>query len=234
MRSVYRNLNDYPDMLGKLTLGSEGEFEASHLPLYLLEKHFSLQFKEFLNVESFAICRNPYERFISAISQHVTQHYNIHIESLSKDDVEAIIWEVKEHLRSELFPKYKYVHFTRQVDYIKLNGEKLVDHIYRIQDISRLLSDLHQKTGQKIDVLEKGNRSLAFKFTWLRAPILSARDFSRRILPPEAYRIAKNLVSSIVLEKTPSTIDYVARSKNTEEFINDYYSEDFEIFLNNK
>lgn len=162
-----------------------GELDYVHIPLFALRDHFRPEFNVVQQYWSFAVVRDPYARFASSVSQRLRKYSNTPIQKRSVNNITSCILEIIDYLSRQrqeqvLLPP-DYIHFQRQVDYIQVDGKRLVDSIYTVNQIDELLADVRQNTGQSLcDIVPEGtntpaNQKKVFRNDLLRRVIETTR-----------------------------------------------------------
>jgi hypothetical protein len=215
-----------------------GLMDFGHIPLFTLRDHFKNDFEAIKASWSFAVVRDPHERFASSVSQRLKMYNENSIYSLSTKDFERVIKKDIEFLinqpKTENLLPAEYIHFQKQSDYLKIEGEMLVDSIYTTGNLSELFEEIEKITGKKLsyrsdksqDVRKEGETRVIKRdsLIWLVKAgkmfglnkIISS-NIKQRILGPISTPRDQRL-KSLFMEP------YV---KN---FISDYYQDDIEIY----
>ena len=216
-----------------------GLLYIGHVPLFVLREYFSHEFETVQNYWSFCVVRNPFDRFASSVPQRTREYNDRPIEKLSTKEIRLFINETIEYLSQHqqvrsLLPS-EYIHFQRQIDYIELDGERIIDSIYTVDQIDELFTDVEIKLGQKLAESagqaknNRANQTIVFRNNFLRRSI-------------EISRPLTNYLSKVLPESTKQTIRdhvYVPRDKRLKDifeedhvqaFIRNYYKDDIALY----
>jgi hypothetical protein len=219
--------------------GAIGQLDYVHIPLFVLREHFAEEFVAITDYWSLAIMRDPFSRFASSISQRLRKYSDLPIQKRSLSDVRAVIGQCIDYLYNrpqsqDLLPP-EYIHFQKQIDYIELDGKRIPDALYTVEEIDILLSDLGRRIGENLlgAGIQQGarpaNRTVVFRSDLLRRVIETPRPVTDRL-------------GRVLPEKTKQTIRdkvYVPRDQQMKvpfgapevrEFIQDYYSDDIALY----
>jgi hypothetical protein len=236
--SVRRALAEYDDRSGLYTILTGGHpvlgrVDLGHLPLFTLREHFSREFNNIRNYWSFALIRDPYERFGSSLAQRLKLYGDRPLIQLTEQEVEREIEHAIAHLsgipRGQLLEQ-EYVHFQPQVDYLFLDGERIVQSVYAVDQLDMLLADVSRRIGsdspQFTDtVSEMANRSMTYRSDRIRRLVQSARPAIRRLAGYLPER-AKDRLREFVYVTRDRSLRRLFQADHVRRFIADYYRED--------
>ena len=148
-----------------LSISLFGNLGGGHQTIYSYYKIFSP--KEFSEYYKFVIVRNPWDRLVSAYHFLKEGGFN----SKDKD------WFEKNLRKFETFEDficlgldqkeiYSFTHFIPQHHYIYLNGNLLVDTIYKFEKMDNIYIDLNKKLNVNISNIHSNktqNRNLDYR-----------------------------------------------------------------------
>lgn len=228
-------INEKPMFNENLELFYSSLIDINHIPLFYLQKNYNHYYEFIKNSDSYAILRNPFDRFTSSVLQRIRMYKGIDLSKLNDHQIEAEIIEVIDFLTrfnpNEILP-YDYIHFQRQYDYVFFKNKQIIKNLYLMSDISSLMKSLINKfpnSDLKFIVNEnKQNKS----------------KVSRGIISRKIYNLYKHTNIHEIIPR--SMIDYFKRkilvdfkssslhkSFETEvvkNFINSYYEKDQYIY----
>lgn len=206
-----------------------------HIPLEILECYFFDEYKKIITYDSFAIIRNPYERFFSSFSQYVKSTLGKQIHNLSSNDIrkqlDASISFLEKNRSIDLLP-YNYIHFTPQVSYIKLRNQQLIKKLFTIDQTNEIFSYISQITGQKIHASDKKlNATKVYKNDFYRLILNNTNQFLKSILRDKAYKQLKIYVENNYFHFIFNSNYYnLMKSFEVKDFIDWFYSEDIKLY----
>jgi hypothetical protein len=142
-----------------------GRIDAMHLPLETLRDHFPDVLARLRAATSFALTRDPRDRFRSSVSEYVKTYEGRRLSEFAPGELGRVIDGIAAALapRTALLP-LRYVHFTPQEHYVRLDGETVVTQRYAIEDIAALFAELGRRTGAAFDAGSRANQDFAFRF----------------------------------------------------------------------
>ncbi len=244
--SVRKPLEKFDSLNGRFTARVDnhsalGQLDYVHIPLFTLREHFPSEFQAVQEYWSFAVMRDPFSRFASSVSQRLKMYSNQPIQKRSVAEIREAIDQSIDYLAGQprdgrqLPPEY--IHFQKQTDYIKLDGDLIVDKIYRMDEVELLLADLGRRVGQDFltSASAEGNKS-----TQANRSVVFRNDLLRRVI--EASRPVAKHLSMVLSDSTKQKIRervYVPRDQRMKDlfaagdvraFIRDYYSSDLALY----
>lgn len=125
-----------------------GTIAQGHLPLWVIRKYYPDEFAQIETGWSCAITRDPMERFRSAMAQRLREFRGLRLEDLGKAELDDELGKIMDHItKNPYLPQAEFCHFTRQRDFIYLDGKKVVGNVYPLERINDLLAELARRTG---------------------------------------------------------------------------------------
>jgi hypothetical protein len=220
-----------------------GTIDFGHLTLSALKILFPEDFDLVLDYESYAIVRDPYERFFSSIHEKLKQdnrRKNVVKKFFTPEEIQRETKEVIEYLMKipnsasgNLLP-YTHIHFQRQIDYLFLDGVKVINHVFCLKNIDTLFDSIQNQTGLQFsdgatkNSIQKANVTERYRYNWTKKisdtnhPIVN----SLKKLSPF---ILKRLQRKLFFTKS-AVIKSEARNPVVKNFIASYYNEDIELY----
>lgn len=126
------------------------EIDYAHLRLWELHALFPRIFDAMSHYQTLALVRNPYERFISALAQHLTAfHPNLDYYSADKHLLRSYAERfIDQELRLErLLGNARFIHFSFQTWYIMLGSRRFVRHVLPIPNDTRGWTEVFATLG---------------------------------------------------------------------------------------
>ena len=148
--SIRSQLQNFDDTGGAYTSkvalhGQLGLLDYVHIPLSIIREYFPAEYERLLAYQSFAVIRDPFERFPSSLAQHIRMYKKEDLRRLKDKDLEKEIDEVINYLSDvDINTDPTFIHFEKQISFVDLDNEPVVKNVYRIDDIGLLLSDIGQ------------------------------------------------------------------------------------------
>lgn len=240
--SVRQHLQKFDDRNGFYTgvswLSELGQTDLRHMPLFVIKDQFPKEFANLHNYWSFAIIRNPFQRFASSLTQRLRMYGHQPLQKLSISEIKCEIAQAIGHLgrlpRDNHLLSPQFIHFQRQIDFVNLDGHRTVQSLYRVDEINRLLDDVNRRTGGDLESLDNPdlspkNLSLAHRSEFLRRLVEALRPATRAIVRtlPES---AKERMRALVYVPRDQRLGELFRAGHVRDFVEDYYREDIALW----
>lgn len=240
---VRNPLQQFDDTHGKFTkyVGVHedlGMLDYVHIPLGILRKFFQREYECIKNYHSFTVIRDPFSRFPSSFSQRIKLYGDKSILVMSKKEIQKSVDEVINYLEKqkevELLP-YDYIHFQPQVSYVYDNDECLVNRVYLLEKVDKLIMDVSALVKQDLSIIvdnkhNYNNISTVYKSGWVKKSVSlfkpETRKKIRNVLPSNMVYAIKNAIYT----PRDSKLRDVFESLHVKSFIEDYYKDDLEFY----
>ncbi|MCA0044713.1 sulfotransferase family 2 domain-containing protein [Celeribacter litoreus] len=146
-RKFFHVSEDHP-VLGPIFMG--------HVPLDAMRTYFAEDFDRIKGYETFAMVRDPMDRFRSAYAQRSKQFTDERMRDQDTARRQAGIEEVLCYLetRPTVF-KEDFCHFQPQADYVELDGQRFIKHLYRLEEIEAAMQDISAQIGVTLEPVQK-------------------------------------------------------------------------------
>lgn len=207
-----------------------GKIDFRHLPLSLLRELDPDAFQKLEQYESYALLRDPFQRFRSAMSQRAKMYLGKEFAQLDDGEIRAETDKVIDYLQSEpevIAPEY--IHFARQSGFVELDGRQLVKNLYPVEHMKRLVADLARQIGT--DTLEIGhaNRTTVFRYPGLSRAMYASSALARRLLPAPVHEKLRVSARKIFMKPSISSAPSVFDAPDIRDFVNHYYAADEDL-----
>lgn len=213
-----------------------GKLDYAHIPLNVLHDHFPDTFKLAHEFTSFAIIRNPWERFLSALGQKYVLENKSYILDLSKNEILTYAREVIAEIREDAGKyNYKNVYFIPQSAFISYQGNQIVDFIFPLKRIEEFLAVVAEITGTSIASVEimnatrkSRNKNIIKALTPIKPIVLKILELSPKFLRTALINIVYSTVTKNNNEKS-NFLNYLKQDAVVREFVSSYYHDDFRL-----
>lgn len=207
-----------------------GRVKLDHLPLAAVRDYFPQLWDVFLKTESFVVIRAPRDRFLSALYQRLRESQGLGWTEITDDRLRRESAVVRSYLAAQPeCPIADFAHFTRQSDYVFVDNEQYVQHLFRLDEFTDLLAWLRQHFDISTDlVAERRSVSLA---PVLSKPALRLVPTLRRVISARRRKqINSFLKRSPIASDASGSYAEIDLGRETEQFIVDYYRDDYELY----
>lgn len=232
VRHQFSNISDIgTDFSGFFKHPALGPVRLGHLPLWAVSEYYPEAFEILTRCQSHALSRNVFDRFESAVSQHLFQHQKKRINDFDLDEVLKVSQDIIENIRSnDRLVSAQYCHFIRQADFIFLEGERIIDKVYPLSAINQLVKDLSAATGSTASTALQSNQTLHFKVKGSEKVFRQLSGMTKRILPLKIHSHAKKIAKNLFTEKGSTHKGFAQRNNAISDFIRTYYAQDIILF----
>jgi hypothetical protein len=243
IRNVLEEHNEWPQFTHPKTreIPTHGIVDHAHIPLFTLKELYPEDFDQLCSFESFALVRNPFDRFFSSVLQKmrmdkmrekskIRTFSNIEIQN----EIQAMVAYLSDLPYSYQLLPYNYVYFQRQVDYIYLNDERVVKHIYCLNNLDSFFAAIEEKTCVKLPKFKEpvsesvSNRSELYRndvLKWIDVTMKPVRSLLGSVTPFQVRKMYKQVT------KVPTSSTYDAfMNPSVKQCIETYYKKDIELY----
>jgi hypothetical protein len=213
----FSRIGDHPEM---------GRIHFAHIVLRDMAEHFPDEWAKLLSYQSFAVVRDPAERFVSAMFQRLREFKGYAQSAITPETIEQESAEVIRYL--ETCPErlnLEHVHFNRQTAYLNFDGRQVVQNLFAIEDMPAIVAFISRATGIEVEE-ERKNRSTEFRFRSMTR--LLRRPYAALVPYAARNRLRSRMINAGLYAdaKRPAMLRPDGRA---EGFIRSYYAEDFAL-----
>jgi hypothetical protein len=233
VRQQLRSYDSHPERFAGVSEHPElGAVHGDHIPLRVLHDSFPFEFRRVKDYDAFAVCRDPLDRFSSAVAHRLKMYKGVQPHLLSRRDLRRHIDEVFGYLsRHDSISDRPFIHFERQISFVELDGERIVQNVYPMARLHEMLHAISARIGkvplapQWIGRSRSGYRSPAVRLVvHALRPVLGGSVSA--ILSPAARRRLRKLVYVPFGE----SLSQVLRSAEVRAFVEEYYRDDIRLY----
>lgn len=233
VRAQLRQFDSYEGYFDRKGMHDKiGYMDYSHIPLALLREYFPSNYNKVQSYHSFALMRDPVERFFSSVRQRLREFRKTRDEVITNQMVLDESRRVADYLnKPNPFYEIDYVHFIRQTDFILDIGETVVKNVSLLPDMSHLKAFVEEHMVSHFDVNVEENVSLHVKESRSVRVINKLRPLLRGVLPAMLKDQINAHLKSSLYEYSKSRNSYASFLENGEiiEFLRYYYRSDFDF-----
>ncbi|NOE35821.1 sulfotransferase family 2 domain-containing protein [Ruegeria sp. HKCCD7318] len=204
-----------------------GLIDFRHMPLQLLAEVDQEAFDKLHTYKSFALLRDPLERFRSSLAQRAKMYLGQEFAQLGSDDIRAEVERVINYLQAE--PRViapEFIHFSRQSDFVSLNNQLLVKNLFPVERLDLFRDALVRHMGADNMEFGHSNRTTVFRYPKLKRVLRSGSAFARRILPSQTYETLRESTRGLLMKPSDKTNFLVLNDPELRDFVQSYYADD--------
>jgi hypothetical protein len=206
---------------------SFGRLDFTHLPLDLLAAIFPDDYAKFSAYASFCVVRDPFQRFPSAVAQHVKMYRGTLLASLDRREIAREIDDAIAHLRRvERVTDPEHIHLAPQTDFVFRDGVQVVRSVFPLERLDRLADTISAYLGHQVGPFGRQNQAMVFKQPALRPLMMAGSTLAKRLLPDALSAMLRAKARKIWLQAGEGSIDDAFAAEHVRAFIAEYYRDD--------
>jgi hypothetical protein len=206
-----------------------GRLDYCHIPLAFLAAHFRAVFDKVAAYRAFALVRDPHSRFVSATFERLALFGGVRrttaTVSEALQEAERTMDWLSQH---EAFCDPAYIHFARQIDYVALDGRRIVENVFAVEDMAAFGAEIARLTGAPFDPDRRENANFASPSRLLTLLHVAKPLYSRLTTWSQREAILKAL-RRWKLQTPDSLYEAFRRNRRIADFVESYYAEDFAL-----
>lgn len=204
--------------------------DLAHMTPTMLRKRRPEVFAKIDRLPRYAILRDPADRLISSMNEHLENLYKTSIARIHPKRLPALVSELEQKLANMMdeLPA-ELIHFAPQKQYVCLEGVPYVQNLYRLDDLERFRNDLNRDYGTAIKSIDR-MRVKEGQGVKLRVPehlVWRANRILWNHAPRPVHSLAKALGRSLLVsDGGTNTSEEFRASAAFNRLLDRYYAED--------
>jgi hypothetical protein len=211
-----------------------GIMRGGHMPLAVVRELYPDALEKFRTYRSYAILREPEARFRSALGEYLRVNHGSSLLQIDSRELGAILDEIiGATTAAPVWLSERHVHFTRQADFVNLDGERLIGKLYAVEDLERLAQDLRDAHGLHVNprIIYNSRKDKSLKFGLPKGVLDRAARAVWKTLPGRMRRHILSLVNRTLPEpRVPAPVQALLSSDGIRGFIADHYAPDHRLW----
>lgn len=207
-----------------------GTYMDAHKPLWMLRDYFPDELAAYRTCACFAVVRDPLKRFVSAVQQHIREFGRSNIAEMSNAEVNKTLDHIMDHLTKHRDNVGgEYVHFIPQYDYVFLDGERIVEHVYPLKNLDAMATHIATVIKRPVNFKHRANTSAGPQ----RGPLKVLKRLGRplrNIMPSGLYWPIKSFIIKSMTKSLPDSSLDVLQSDQVRAFVENYYANDIQLY----
>jgi hypothetical protein len=206
-----------------------GLIHFAHIPLYYLKQEYLAEFEKIRNYRSFALLRDPHSRFASAVCQRLEEFGGVPpLQITSPIALREARHVMKWLMARDRFCNLEYIHFSRQADYVRLDGVQVASDVFLIENMAEFGASLGELCGITFDPERRDNTNFASSNSLL-AGLRRLKPIYSRLTPWPMRERALKLLQRLNLQTPTLLYDEFRQDPEISAFVETYYAEDFAL-----
>ena len=222
----HKKLHVYPEFLER-SKEIKTKLKFSHLTFEELNKFYPSLFRKLIEFDFYVTIRKPSERFISSLIQYFGEE-KINLSNITENQMMIYLNKILSNIEKNNFQELpSLASFKKQYDFIYFKNQKIVQNIYKINEIDKMFYDINKKYGMYFNNLKKENISGHIRYNPFKSNLLtkSLPNFlKQKILDSYNFFLPKEYKYFNLKYKN------VLNNKIIHDFIKSYYEKDIKIF----
>ena len=207
-----------------------GELDFAHIPMALLVKIDAEALQKVRDYDSFAIVRNPYDRFPSAVAQRAKMYLQKELAQLEPAALAQEVESCMQYLRDRtLITDPGYIHFARQTNYVDFEGERIVNNIFPVERLDAFRDAVAARVDSEIGDVGHVNRAVTLRFSGIRPLVTTGSSLAKRLLPNSLSRHIRNKARQFLVRPIETNLPPIFQSGMVKDFVRDYYAGDIAL-----
>lgn len=231
MRRQMHQLHDIDASFNEAAnLPGVGRVHLAHLPSKTIREHFPDVYQILLECQIFAVCRDPFSRFRSSVSQHLKLYKNISMASLGEAELRSRILDlIGEIEKSPDVLPIKLNHFVRQTEML---DDEMEISVFALEDMADMMEQISVRTGIPMRHDRKDNETILLRDERLRKPLSRVAVELKKKLPSTVYQTLQKLAKRTLQKSIPETTEDVFHSPEILDFVKTHYADDIALHRN--
>lgn len=233
IRLALKDINDTPWKEPEFDHDELGHLHSTHLPLWMLSEYFPDVYEKVREYDSFAVSRDPMDRFFSALTQKCRSILGVPSGDITPKVLADAADDVISHLeKSPRKIDFEHMHFIPQHEFIFLEGEQVVQQIDVLGRFEKLDAFLRQSGLPLIQESERENESVEPAGKFMSALVHMARPLVLPLLPGGVRALIWRRLIRMGLYRPVQNHLYeqLLTNHRVVDFVHQFYAKDFEIY----
>lgn len=209
-----------------------GVIDYAHIPLATLRSYMPREYALLREYDSFALARDPLERFGSALRQLFWQYEKRPMTLIPVAEIRQTTLGLLDKIASEIDnPSSKFIFFARQSSFIFDQGKQVTDHVLPVSLVPQLLDYYSRRIGVVLDRDRYSNQNAKLRYKKLGKIAYAMNSYVRSRLPPEMHARIKSMVLRLIAKPTNAAqASGVLDMPEIRAFVQDKYAGDIDIY----
>lgn len=209
-----------------------GNIDYGHVPLSLLRQYFPENYSYLERFTSYAVVRDPLDRFGSSLRQMLWRYDNRPMTLIPQEELRDLTRKAIEDVAAELDrPSSKYIFFARQRDFIYDEDRRIVDHLIPMELVPDFIAHIGRITGTAMEAGTRSNQNVELRFKQVGGLAYRVNDVLRRSLPLDMHARIKNMALRLLsIKESAAEASGILQMEEVRSFVETHYAHDAQIY----
>jgi len=208
-----------------------GEFYQDHLTMRMYAKHYASVLEKLRTFDVYAVVRDPFARFRSALAQFSRLSSLGELSQLPRSELRDMVGSVIAQLERGDGKSLAMIFFRPQAEFVALNGELIARRIFDLSDLNKFSAEMAEKYQVRMEVGEYRRKTPHYR-RHMFGRVAGYKNMAARILPAPVFDLAKQGVKRVLRRNGDPEFDDILARMDIHSFVRDYYKEDYDILEN--
>ncbi|WP_265501161.1 sulfotransferase family 2 domain-containing protein [Paracoccus beibuensis] len=224
-----------PDHLSMGEVGRHpelGNIDFGHVPLPILRQHFPREYDYLERFTSYAVVRDPLERFGSSLRQMLWRYDQRPMTLIPAEELRQLTLKTLDEVADQLDnPSSKFIFFARQRDFIFDGDRRMVDHLIPMALVPDFIAHIGRITDTPMESDTRSNQNIELRFKKIGGLAYRVNDMLRRTLPLDLHaRIKDSALRLLSARKSAAEASGILDMPEVRTFVERHYDEDAQIY----
>jgi hypothetical protein len=209
-----------------------GKIDYGHIPLAQLREYFPETYAYLGDFTSYAVVRDPLDRFGSALRQIMWQYEKRPMTLIPPEELRTQTLRMLDRIATEIdAPSHPYIFFARQSDFIFDQGQRRVDHLIPVDLVADFIGFIARQTGTPMETATRSNQNVELRFKRLGGLAFAVNGMLRNALPLDVHaRIKTAALRVLAARKNAAEASGVLDLPEVRDFVAQHYAQDEQIY----
>lgn len=207
---------------------SLGDTYRDHLTMEMYAESYPEVFEALRTSDVFAICRDPFGRFKSALAQYARNQKMGELSQIPPDQLEAYVRDILSKLSDGKRNDLNMVFFRPQAEFITYGTDLIATHLFDISALDQFGEVMQRDYGIHLDT-EKRERATPHYDRSKFQRVAALKNLAAAILPERAFRLAKDKVKHMIARPDDPELSAILTKLNVPEFVRETYARDYDL-----
>lgn len=209
-----------------------GKIDYGHIPMTQLREHFPEYSAYLRDFTSYAVVRDPLERFGSALRQVLWQYEQRPMTLIPADELRDKALQMLDEIAVQIpAPSHQFIFFARQADFIYDGDTQVVDHLVPLDLVPEFIGYIARITDTPLETGTRSNQNVELRIKGLGGLAFRVNGILRNLLPLDVHARIKDIALRVLSSKrSAAEASGILDLPEIRDFVATYYARDQEIY----